>query len=93
MMVTATVFTNASLDSVTPAEWDNVSKPKHYNFGKVECIEAIEESMTKEAFKGYLKGNCLKYLWRMDYKGKDLEDLENSIWYLNRLKSVLLKNK
>ena len=73
MMVTATVYKNASLDSVTPAEWD--------------------AAMTKEAFKGYLKGNCLKYLWRMDYKGKDLEDLEKSLWYLERLKSVMLKER
>ena len=71
---------------------DYVNSPPHYNSGNIECIDAIEESMTPEAFKGYLKGNCLKYLWRMDYKGKDLEDLEKSIWYLNRLKDLLIKD-
>jgi hypothetical protein len=64
---------------------DVVNKPQHYNTGNIECIEAIQESMSAEAFKGYLKGNCLKYLWRYDYKGKPSEDLEKAGWYLNRL--------
>jgi hypothetical protein len=63
---------------------DVVNKPQHYNTGNIECIEAIQESMSAEAFKGYLKGNCLKYLWRYDYKGKPSEDLEKAGWYLNR---------
>ena len=64
---------------------DVVNKPKHYNTGNIECIEAIEESMSSVAFKGYLKGNCLKYLWRYDYKGKQVEDLQKATWYLNKL--------
>ena len=64
---------------------DPVNAPQHYNSGNIECIEAIQESMPKEAYKGYLKGNCLKYLWRYDYKGKPSEDLEKAGWYLNRL--------
>ena len=72
-------------------EWgeDVVNKPSHYNSGGVECIEAIEASMELEAFQGYLKGNILKYIWRMSYKGKDLEDCKKSQWYLNRLISTL----
>ena len=34
---------------------DYVNSPPHYNTGNVECIVAIEESMTPESFKGYLK--------------------------------------
>lgn len=64
---------------------DPVNQPLHYNLGKVECIEAIQESMTAEAFRGYLKGNCMKYLWRYDYKGKAIQDCEKAQWYLNKL--------
>jgi len=64
---------------------DPVNNPQHYNTGNIECIEAIQESMSSEAFKGYLKGNTMKYLWRYDYKGKASEDLEKAGWYLNRL--------
>ncbi len=66
-------------------EEDVVAKPYHYNTGNIECIEAIEESMSEFAFKGYLKGNCMKYLWRYDYKGKPVEDLQKAQWYLARL--------
>jgi hypothetical protein len=66
-------------------EFDPVKKPSHYNQQGIECIQAIEASMTKEGFKGYLKGNCIKYLWRYSYKGKEKEDLEKAKWYLERL--------
>lgn len=64
---------------------DTVNKPVHYNNGKVECIEAIDASMTEVEFRGYLKGNVLKYVWRYLYKGKPLEDLKKARWYLDRL--------
>jgi len=70
-------------------ELDAVNKPTHYNTGNIECIEAIEESMSSVAFKGYLKGNCLKYLWRYDYKGKQVEDLQKAGWYLNKLTKMV----
>jgi len=64
---------------------DMVNSPSHYTYGKVECIEGIQESMTPEAFKGYCKGACLKYLWRYERKAKPLEDLKKAQWYLNKL--------
>ena len=68
---------------------DLVNHPTHYNSGGIECIQAIEASMELEAFQGYLKGNILKYIWRMSYKGKALEDCKKSQWYLNKLISTL----
>ena len=72
-----------------PTIEDVVNKPSHYNSGGVECLEAIEASMEPEAFQGYLKGNTLKYIWRMSYKGKALEDCKKAQWYLNKLISTL----
>ena len=46
--------------------------------------------MSAEAFNGYLKGNCMKYLWRYDYKGKPVEDLQKAQWYLAELIKELL---
>jgi len=71
-------------------EEDMVGSPKHYNTGNIECIEAIEEAMSSVAFKGYLKGNCMKYLWRYEYKGKQVEDLQKAAWYLQRLTTVVV---
>ena len=43
--------------------------------------------MTPEAFRGYLKGNCMKYLWRYTYKHENnpVEDLQKAQWYLAKL--------
>jgi len=72
-------------------EEDVVNNPEHYNTGNIECIDAIEESMSSVAFKGYLKGNCMKYLWRYDYKGKQVEDLQKAGWYLHKLTAIVNK--
>lgn len=67
----------------TPAE-DKVNHPAHYTQGTVECIDALEASMTYEEFIGYLKGCQMKYVWRYRLKG-GVEDLKKARWYLDRL--------
>ena len=72
-------------------EKDDAINPDHYKSGLIECIEAIEESMTTAAFAGYLKGNCMKYLWRYETKHADdpLQDLQKAEWYLSYLIGVV----
>jgi len=72
------------------ADEDVVNNPNHYNNGSIECIEGIQASMSTEAFAGYLKGNCMKYVWRYDYKGKQVEDLQKAQWYLAKLTQVVV---
>ncbi len=64
--------------------FDPVDKPMHYAASSVECIDAIEAQLTKEEFRGYLKGNVAKYMWRERKKGGK-ESLMKARWYLNRL--------
>lgn len=64
---------------------DLVNHPPHYADGGIECIEAIEAQLTAEEYRGYLRGNCAKYLWRCMLKGKPVEDLKKCQWYLERL--------
>ena len=63
---------------------DLVNRPAHYRQGGVDCIEAIEASMSREEFQGYLKGNLQKYIWRYRHKN-GVEDLRKARWYLDRL--------
>lgn len=75
-------------------ENDMVNHPGHYCKGGIECIDAIKASMTEEAFKGFLKGNIMKYVYRYESKEKPLEDLQKAKWYLERLiKENEQKNK
>jgi hypothetical protein len=57
--------------------------PDHYK-NAIETIDAIEASMTPEAFRGYLKGNVIKYVTRYEKKN-GLEDLKKADWYLSKL--------
>jgi|TARA_R100000306_G_scaffold61432_1_gene64007 hypothetical protein len=68
---------------------DNVNNPLHYNKHGIECIKAIQASMSDEEFQGYLKGNAIKYLWRYKYKNEPKQDLQKAQWYLNTLTDVL----
>ena len=63
---------------------DMVNNPPHYNKHGIECIQAIRATLTDEEFRGYCKGNVLKYTWRENYKNKN-EDLLKAQWYLNKL--------
>jgi Protein of unknwon function (DUF3310) len=56
-----------------------VDHPKHYNAGKIEVIDAIEDWKL-----GFHLGNVVKYVARAEHKGKTLEDLKKAQWYLNR---------
>lgn len=64
---------------------DAVNHPSHYTQGGIECIDAMKASMSDEAFKGLLKGNVIKYIWRYEKKVNPLEDLKKAKWYLERL--------
>jgi hypothetical protein len=66
--------------------YDPVDRPSHYASSPtgIECIQAIRAAMTPEEFQGYLRGCCLKYLWRFRGKG-GLQDLHKAQWYLNCL--------
>jgi hypothetical protein len=68
---------------------DPINNPAHYadNFGGIQCIDAIETSMSTEEFKGFLKGNVQKYVWRYSQKN-GAEDLKKAKWYLERLISL-----
>ncbi len=58
---------------------DNVNHPRHYTKhpSGVECIQITEHM-------GFNLGNAMKYIWRADLKGNQIEDLEKALWYINR---------
>ena len=65
-----------------------VYSPSHYTQACMETIDVIENSVPREHFCGYLRGNILKYMLRYEYKG-GIEDLKKAQWYLNRLIKTL----
>ena len=72
---------------------DIINSPKHYIQGSVECIDAIQAALTEEQFIGFLRGNVIKYHWRLGNKDIPLQEVEKGLWYANKLKEVLQNGK
>ena len=66
------------------AKADVVNHPSHYTAGKIEVIRIMEDQLTDEEYRGYIKGQVIKYVTRERHKN-GLEDLKKAAWYLNRL--------
>ena len=67
----------------TCKEKEKVNHPSHYNSGKIEVIDFIEDQKL-----GFHLGNAVKYICRAGRKDPDKikEDLDKAIWYINRYK-------
>ena len=72
---------------------DPVNHPPHYNKGGIECIDAIKAMLSPDEFVGYLRGNSLKYRWRMRYKSNPIQDMEKAQWYEKKLMQFWLENQ
>ncbi len=58
---------------------DMVNHPPHYNTGKIEVADFIEDQKLD-----FFEGNVVKYLCRARHKGTELTDLKKARWYLDR---------
>lgn len=65
---------------------DKVNSPKHYKLRglDIEAIDVIRGALTEEEFRGFCKGNVLKYTIREGHKNGD-EDLKKAKKYLEFL--------
>lgn len=84
-----------SIDDITPSEWDElrkqINKPQHYQSKSgLECIDVIEAQLSDEEFVGYLRGNAIKYQWRMMKKHeRPVRDAGKLQFYVNKLMEAL----
>ncbi len=81
------IFTEAEKEKVLELcggiETDNVNHPSHYETGKYQCIDVMEETQGKEALKDFCICNAFKYIYRHRHKN-GLEDVKKAVWYLNK---------
>lgn len=71
-----------------PAADSNQIGGTHYVNKKITPWQAMSEWMTDEQFQGYLRGNIIKYIARMDSKG-GLEDVKKARHYCEKLIEVI----
>lgn len=64
----------------------DINHPSHYNFGKIEVIDFIEDQEL-----GFHLGNVVKYLTRAGRKNPEtvMQDIEKAQWYLMRYLRLL----
>ena len=58
---------------------EKINHPSHYNIGKIEAIDFLEDQKL-----GFHLGNAIKYICRAPYKNEELIDLSKAIWYISR---------
>ena len=66
---------------------DSINHPAHYNTGKIEVIDFIEDQQL-----GFHLGNAVKYICRAGRKNSDatsvelseISDLKKAVWYIQR---------
>ena len=68
-----------------------VNHPSHYNHGKLECIDIMEDVFGIDETKAFCKLNAFKYLVRAELKGKEVEDIDKALWYLNKHQELAKK--
>lgn len=56
-----------------------INHPQHYNMGKFEAIDVIEDWQLN-----FNLGNTVKYISRAGHKDNIIQDLKKSLWYLQR---------
>ena len=77
--------------STAKSQHDPVDHPAHYTSADngIECIDAIEAALGREQFIGFLRGQVIKYQWRMGKKDNAAQDNDKSIWYANKLAEIM----
>lgn len=73
-------------------EKDIVNHPGHYETGKFECIEVMQEALGVDAVKNFCVCNAFKYLYRHKRKN-GLEDIKKAKWYIDKLLELSEENK
>ena len=65
-----------------------VDHPEHYNQGRYETIDVIEDWDLD-----FNCGNAVKYISRHMHKGTAIRDIEKAIWYLKRRLDTLKRGE
>lgn len=67
---------------------EKINHPTHYNVGRIEVIDFIEDQKL-----GFSLGNCIKYICRAGKETNNpIEDLNKAKWYLEREIQRLQRN-
>ena len=64
---------------------DEITKPKHYTQGTVECLDALDSMFEESSRIDFYRSQIVKYIWRLRDKGAPLKDVQKARFYIDRL--------
>ena len=68
-------------ESDTSPKNDLVKSPNHYTIGGIEVKDILKAKLSPEEYRGYCKGNVMKYLMRAEHKGNACQDYAKAAEY------------
>ena len=69
-------------------------EPNYYTKNGISPINAMSQGLiSKEEYRGFLKGNIIKYITRSDYKENTYEDLKKAKHYLELLIVLIIEEE
>lgn len=67
-------------------EKEMVNHPQHYNGdSQYECIKVLKAWMSEDEYRGFLRGNAIKYICRLGKKDEAVQELKKAAWYIDKL--------
>lgn len=67
---------------------DMVNHPPHYTKGGIETLDFIKAKLSTDEYKGYLKGNLIKYISRAGLKDEEATDFGKINFYATELAGI-----
>jgi hypothetical protein len=84
-------FEKAAADAGLDLRVHDAVNPSYYKDGGVECIDAIRAALGRDGFIAFLRGQVIKYSWRLGKKDAPLLEAQKAIWYQQQLVAELQK--
>lgn len=65
---------------------EDINHPERYGGDTTyECVKVLKAWMSADEYKGFLRGNALKYLCRVGKKDEAVKELKKAKWYIEKL--------
>lgn len=67
-------------------ESEAINHPSYYGGDSFfECVKVLKAWLSPDEYKGFLRGNAIKYLCRLGKKDEATQELKKAKWYIEKL--------
>lgn len=82
----ATFLKSLDEDAGSESVSSDINHPERYGGDtEYECIKVLKAWLNADEYRGFLKGNAIKYICRLGKKDEAVKEIEKAKWYLDKL--------